>query len=516
MRLLIAGAMMKKSDVLLLDEPTNHLDSKAVTWLSDYLVGLIYSAIMVISHDPGFLNRVCTDIINYNKGKLVYYKGNFDAFTERLGINAADAEALLAGQVAVSENGVERAETTWEEKTAQQEEEVLTPRSAGVASESTGAPLGLKSRANSASSHGLVAQGASQQPEEGGETPTGAGGSGAPAPDRKAKIVFPIAGKVKGLNSLAKPVLEMNDLTFAHGEEKGDVIQGVAGKITMNSRIAITGVNGAGKTTFLNLICGEVHPNASACPQKGTVARHRNCRLAYMAQQHMHHMKDYMTTSPYIYIQKRYQNGYDGALQQRLLEPANEEEREDRVKRAKQYGKYGCALKNLVGRQMRGKDLYYEASWEGLDDTSKNSWLCLNDLRNLGCESFALAYDDRAAAIEGGVADRPLSQREIVKHLEQFGITEELALNRNIGMFSAGQKSKVSLAAAFWIKPHLVALDEPTNYIDMETLDSLTVALQRFKGGVICISHCAEFVEKVCNETWMLENGGLTIIKEDT
>merc|ERR1719399_2792390 len=146
-------------------------------------------------------------------------------------------------------------------------------------------------------------------------------------------------------------------------------------------------------------------------------------------------------------------------------------------------------LKNLVGRRQQGNSFVYEAQWENLDDTSKNTWITMEDLKNLGCESFALAYNDRAAAQEGGVSDRPLSQREIVKHLEQFGITEELALNRNIGMFSAGQKSKVSMAAAFWMKPHVIALDEPTNYIDMETVESLITALQRFKGGVICISH---------------------------
>jgi ATPase subunit of ABC transporter with duplicated ATPase domains len=80
-------------------------------------------------------------------------------------------------------------------------------------------------------------------------------------------------------------------------------------------------------------------------------------------------------------------------------------------------------------------------------------------------------------------------------------------------MFSAGQKSKVTLGAAFWIKPHIIAMDEPTNYIDMETLDSLTVALQRFKGGVICISHSNPFVKKVCNEQWMLVDGVMTIDK---
>ena len=131
------------------------------------------------------------------------------------------------------------------------------------------------------------------------------------------------------------------------------------------------------------------------------------------------------------------------------MTPANEEEAEDRKARAKIHGKYGNMLKNLSGRQLRGKDLYYEAQWQGLEDSSKNTWVNMEDLRKLGCESFALAYDDRAAAVEGGVSDRPLSQREIVKHLEQFGITEELALNRNIGMFSAGQKSKVGFLS-FW------------------------------------------------------------------
>merc|ERR1719265_1593143 len=119
-----------------------------------------------------------------------------------------------------------------------------------------------------------------------------------------------------------------------------------------------------------------------------------------------------MESSPYIYIQKRFANGYDAALQERLTTASSLEERKQK---AKKFGKYGSMLKNLIGRQLRGKDLYYEAQWQGLDDSSKNSWLNMNDLRNLGCESFALAYDDRAAAQEGGIDQRPLSQREIVK-----------------------------------------------------------------------------------------------------
>merc|ERR1719473_2191949 len=53
-----------------------------------------------------------------------------------------------------------------------------------------------------------------------------------------------------------------------------------------------------------------------------------------MAQQHMHHMADFMKSSPYVYIQKRYANGCDGALQHRLMTPANEEEELDRKESA--------------------------------------------------------------------------------------------------------------------------------------------------------------------------------------
>jgi len=69
------------------------------------------------------------------------------------------------------------------------------------------------------------------------------------------------------------------------------------------------------------------------------------------------------------------------------------------------------------------------------------------------------------------------------------------------------------LGAAFWVKPHLVALDEPTNYIDMETLDSLAKALAKFRGAVVVISHCSDFISKVCTENWLVENGQVFVSK---
>merc|ERR1712048_929158 len=101
MRLLLASAMMKQADVLLLDEPTNHLDVHAIEWLCNYLLSVKTGSLFVISHDPHFLNAVCTDIIQYRDKKLVYYKGNFDAFKQANAITDDDAEVLLAGNLSM-------------------------------------------------------------------------------------------------------------------------------------------------------------------------------------------------------------------------------------------------------------------------------------------------------------------------------------------------------------------------------------------------------------------------------
>ena len=56
--------------------------------------------------------------------------------------------------------------------------------------------------------------------------------------------------------------------------------------------------------------------------------------------------------------------------------------------------------------------------------------------------------------------------------------------------------------AAMWNKPHLIALDEPTNYLDNETLSVLTASLKSFRGGVVTVSHNEDFVRELCSELW--------------
>lgn len=79
MKLALARAMLMGADVLLLDEPTNHLDVGNVKWLEEYLKSHTEITSLIVSHDSGFLDNVCTDIYHYETKKLVCYPGNLAA-----------------------------------------------------------------------------------------------------------------------------------------------------------------------------------------------------------------------------------------------------------------------------------------------------------------------------------------------------------------------------------------------------------------------------------------------------
>merc|ERR1712118_544044 len=113
-----------------------------------------------------------------------------------------------------------------------------------------------------------------------------------------------------------------------------------------------------------------------------------------------------------------------------------------------------------------------------------------------GLSKVVIACDERIAAKAAGLDQRPLTRREIVRHCEAFGIDEEMCCNQQIRGFSSGQKVRLSLAAMFWTKPHLIAVDEPTNYLDVETVEALAKALTNFRGGIVMIEPKTEFVER--------------------
>merc|ERR1711941_32947 len=74
-----------------------------------------------------------------------------------------------------------------------------------------------------------------------------------------------------------------------------------------------------------------------------------------------------------------------------------------------------------------------------------------------------------------------------------------------------GMKVKIVLAASMWQNPHVLILDEPTNYLDRNGLGALVLAIKDYKGGVLIISHNKEFCENVATEKWIMKGGYLRI-----
>ena len=105
---------------------------------------------------------------------------------------------------------------------------------------------------------------------------------------------------------------------------------------------------------------------------------------------------------------------------------------------------------------------------------------------------------------------RTLSSANVEKHLTDCGLDPEFATHYRMGALSGGQKVKVVLAAAMWNQPHILILDEPTNYLDRESLGALANAITAFEGGVVIISHNNEFVSTLCPEEWVMDAGNLT------
>merc|ERR1719188_1326448 len=116
----------------------------------------------------------------------------------------------------------------------------------------------------------------------------------------------------------------------------------------------------------------------------GEVARHCNLRMAYMKQDHLKALGPFFDTSPFVYITERFKNGYDGDLQKRLIEPETEEEGERRKKLAKEHGKYGNEVEDLVSRAKIGTELAYEVQWKGLNDPKQNTMEKISKLRAMG------------------------------------------------------------------------------------------------------------------------------------
>merc|ERR1711937_290520 len=181
------------------------------------------------------------------------------------------------------------------------------------------------------------------------------------------------------------------------------------------------------------------------------------------------------------------------------------------AKKAKQDEAATVTAEAVVNRRYVKKDktYQYEVKWQfkAIDATN---WVDRDIIVRMGYIKLVQREDERQAAM-AGMGTKQLTQKGVEKHLIDFGVDAESASHTQIGSMSGGMKVKVVLAAAMWQNPHILILDEPTNYLDRDGLGALVMGIKDYKGGVLIISHNREFCDNVATEKWIMQGGRLRI-----
>lgn len=224
-RVAMASALLTPCDLLILDEPTNHLDNDTIAWLENYLLNR-KGALLMVTHDRYFLDRVVTRTIELDKGQLYEYTGNYSDFLEqkanrREAQNAIEAKRqnLYRRELAWIRRGA-RARTTKQKARIQRFEEI-------------------KDQATDLS-------------------------------ENQMEISV-------GFSRLGKKVIEIEHLCKSFGPQK--IISDFSMILGPSERIGIIGKNGYGKSTLLNLLAGKLKPDS------GTITLGDTVKLGYFSQE---------------------------------------------------------------------------------------------------------------------------------------------------------------------------------------------------------------------------------------
>ncbi|SMC28207.1 ATP-binding cassette, subfamily F, uup [Andreprevotia lacus DSM 23236] len=356
-RVALARALVLEPQLLLLDEPTNHLDVSAIEWLEG-LLNNFAGSVLFITHDRRFLDNVATRIIELDRGIVTSFPGNFSTYETRKADLLAQEEVVnkkfdkvLAQEEVWIRKGIE-ARRTRNEGRVRRLEQLRRDRSARR--------------------------------------------------ERVGNVSFTLdAGERTG-----KLVAEFEDVRKAFSDAAGNekvLVNGFTTRILRGDRIGLIGANGAGKTTFLKLVLGELQPDS------GQVKTGTNLQVAYFDQ-----------------------------FRTQLDEEA--------------------AIVDVIGQ---GKD-YVEI---------------------------------------GG------ARKHVMGYLEEFLFAPERARSP-VKSLSGGERNRLLLAMLFTKPANVLVLDEPTNDLDIDTLELLEGLLADYPGTLFLVSHDRAFLDNVVTQTVAFEGGG--------
>jgi len=321
---------------------------------------------------------------------------------------------------------------------------------------------------------------------------------------------FPDPGFLEGVKTTTKAIAKCTGITFAYPGTTKNILVDVTIQACLASRVACIGPNGAGKSTLVKCLVGDHEP------QVGEVWKHPHLRMAYVAQHAFHHVESHLEKSPVDYIQWRYSGGVDKESAAKSTLQFTPEEEKRRTVRDPELAKVGIRqIEDVVGRRSRHNEFEYECKFVGVESEG-NEFVTITDLENMidsgwhgeELNKMMKAMDEKLAQQNSIVAQRKLTTGGIQTHLDRFGLEAEFGTYGKIAGLSGGQKVKVVMGSSMWNCPHLLVLDEPTNYLDRESLGAMAAAIKIYKGGILLITHNSEFSQTVCPETWYCPGDG--------
>ncbi len=252
-RVAIAKNLIQPAGLLILDEPTNHLDNATIEWLEGYL-SQYSGAVILVTHDRYFLNRVANRIYELNQGQLYTYKGNYEVFLEKRAEREAEAQVKETKR-----QNLLRRELAWLRR-------------------------GAKARTTKQKARiGRVEELKDQK-----------------GPDVKGELDFAI-----GSHRLGKQVIEAEDLSISFAGQT--LVERFTDLVVPGDRIGFIGPNGVGKTTLLNCLAGKIEPTS------GQLTIGQTVRIGYYTQDHKE-MNDELTIIEYIKETAEIVKTSDGAI----------------------------------------------------------------------------------------------------------------------------------------------------------------------------------------------------------
>ena len=350
-RIALASVLINEPDVLLLDEPTNHLDLEMIEWLENYLEKTSCTLFMV-THDRYFLDRVCNEILEMDANSIYRYKGNYSYFLEK---RAERMEMIQAG-IDKAKN-ILRTELEWARRMPKARGHKSKYRMEQVEELKTMASANLNTKE--------IDLGFQQA--------------------RTGKKIADIENISKNFGDLC--LIKEFNYKFARYEKVG-----------------IVGKNGTGKSTFLNLIAGELQPD------QGSIELGQTIRLSYYKQEGIEF------------------NPGDKVI--------------DAVKKIAEVVHFDNG-KNFTASQL--------------------------------LTHFLFPPD------------------------VQYNLIEKL---------SGGEKRRLYLCTILMQNPNFLILDEPTNDLDILTLNILEDYLVNFSGSVIIVSHDRYFMDKIVDHLFVFDGNG--------